>query len=91
MGRQTRVRETATVSVSLAFLDGGFAMPRGSKSAYTGKQKRKAEHIEESYRRRGIDKMKPPRARGLRSTRRMGRQARWQRQSADRAWRSRTR
>ena len=48
MGRQMRVRETATVSVSLAFLDGGFAMPRGSKSAYTGKQKRKAEHIEES-------------------------------------------
>ena len=56
MGRQTRVRETATVSVSLAFLDGGFAMPRGSKSAYTDKQQRKAEHIEESYRRRGVDK-----------------------------------
>lgn len=29
-------------------------MPRGDKSAYTAKQKRKAEHIEESYEQRGI-------------------------------------
>ena len=29
-------------------------MPRGDKSAYTGKQKRKAEHIEESYEDRGL-------------------------------------
>jgi hypothetical protein len=28
-------------------------MPRGDKSAYTDKQKRKAEHIEESYQARG--------------------------------------
>jgi plasmid stabilization system protein ParE len=28
-------------------------MPRGDKSAYTDKQKRKAEHIEEGYERRG--------------------------------------
>ncbi len=28
-------------------------MPQGDKSAYTQKQKRKAEHIEESYRERG--------------------------------------
>jgi plasmid stabilization system protein ParE len=28
-------------------------MPRGDKSAYTGKQKRQAKHIEESYRERG--------------------------------------
>jgi len=28
-------------------------MPQGDKSAYTDKQKRKAEHIEESYRARG--------------------------------------
>jgi plasmid stabilization system protein ParE len=28
-------------------------MPRGSKAAYTAKQKRKAEHIEEGYERRG--------------------------------------
>jgi plasmid stabilization system protein ParE len=29
-------------------------MPRGSKSKYTDKQKRQAEHIEDSYRKRGI-------------------------------------
>lgn len=29
-------------------------MPRGDKSAYTDKQKRQAEHIEESYRERGV-------------------------------------
>ncbi len=29
-------------------------MPRGDKSSYTGKQKRKAEHIEEGYERRGV-------------------------------------
>ena len=29
-------------------------MPRGDKSAYTDKQKRKAEHIEESYEERGM-------------------------------------
>lgn len=31
-------------------------MPRGDKNAYTGKQKRKAEHIEESYEDRGVPK-----------------------------------
>ena len=29
-------------------------MPRGDKSAYTDKQKRKAEHIEKGYERRGV-------------------------------------
>ncbi len=29
-------------------------MPRGDKSKYTGKQKRKAEHIAESYEERGV-------------------------------------
>lgn len=29
-------------------------MPRGDKSSYTDKQKRKAEHIEESYKERGV-------------------------------------
>jgi hypothetical protein len=29
-------------------------MPRGSKSSYTGKQKRKASHIESGYRKRGV-------------------------------------
>ena len=31
-------------------------MPRGDKSKYTSKQKRKAEHIEEGYRERGVKK-----------------------------------
>lgn len=31
-------------------------MPRGDKSSYTGKQKRKAEHIEEGYEKRGVGK-----------------------------------
>ena len=31
-------------------------MPQGDKSSYTGKQKRKAEHIEESYEKRGVGK-----------------------------------
>jgi plasmid stabilization system protein ParE len=30
-------------------------MPRGDKSKYTAKQKRKAEHIEDSYEARGLD------------------------------------
>ena len=30
-------------------------MPRGDKSSYTDKQKRKAEHIEEGYEERGVD------------------------------------
>ena len=29
-------------------------MPRGDKSSYTDKQKRKAQHIEEGYRERGV-------------------------------------
>jgi plasmid stabilization system protein ParE len=29
-------------------------MPRGDKSSYTDKQKRQAEHIEESYEKRGL-------------------------------------
>jgi plasmid stabilization system protein ParE len=31
-------------------------MPRGDKSAYTQKQKRKAQHIEEGYEERGVPK-----------------------------------
>lgn len=31
-------------------------MPRGSKSSYTKKQKRKAEHIEKGYEKRGTSK-----------------------------------
>jgi plasmid stabilization system protein ParE len=32
------------------------SMPRGDKGAYTSKQKRKAEHIEEGYEKRGVSK-----------------------------------
>lgn len=31
-------------------------MPKGDKDAYTDKQKRKAEHIEDSYEERGVSK-----------------------------------
>lgn len=31
-------------------------MPRGDKSAYSSKQKRQAEHIEEGYERRGVSR-----------------------------------
>jgi plasmid stabilization system protein ParE len=31
-------------------------MPRGDKSSYSAKQKRKAEHIEEGYEKRGVKK-----------------------------------
>ena len=31
-------------------------MPRGDKSSYTDKQKRKAEHIEEGYEKRGVSR-----------------------------------
>ena len=31
-------------------------MPRGDKSSYTNKQKRKAEHIEDGYEKRGVPK-----------------------------------
>lgn len=31
-------------------------MPQGDKSAYTGKQKRKAQHIEQGYAERGVPK-----------------------------------
>jgi len=33
-----------------------MTMPRGDKSSYSSRQKRKAEHIEEGYERRGISK-----------------------------------
>ena len=31
-------------------------MPRGDKSSYTGKQQRRAQHIEEGYEKRGVSK-----------------------------------
>jgi hypothetical protein len=34
--------------------EGGRIMPRGDKSSYTSKQKRKARHIEKGYEKRGV-------------------------------------
>jgi plasmid stabilization system protein ParE len=36
--------------------EGAGQMPQGDKSAYTDKQKRQAEHIEEGYEDRGVSK-----------------------------------
>ena len=36
-------------------------MPKGDKSAYTDKQKRQVEHIEEGYEKRGVPKKKAER------------------------------
>ena len=36
-------------------------MPRGDKSSYTGKQRRKADHIEEGYEKRGVGKQEAER------------------------------
>ncbi|WP_024275471.1 hypothetical protein [Hyphomicrobium sp. 802] len=36
-------------------------MPRGDKASYTTKQKRKAEHIEEGYEKRGVGKLEAER------------------------------
>src|SRR5688572_10750565 len=40
---------------------GGLIMPRGDKSAYTDKQKRQAEHIEEGYEERGVSEQEAER------------------------------
>lgn len=41
-------------------------MPRGSKDKYTAEQKRKAEHIEDSYESKGVSRRKPKHAPGPR-------------------------
>jgi hypothetical protein len=41
---------------SMNQLQPGGKMPQGDKSSYTSKQKRKAEHIEEGYEKRGVSK-----------------------------------
>src|SRR5690606_30470663 len=40
--------------VSKGFVPGVTPMPRGSKDKYTANQKRKAEHIEDSYKAKGV-------------------------------------
>jgi plasmid stabilization system protein ParE len=46
-------KKTQTGKISRNFLRGN-AMPRGDKDKYTDKQKRQAEHIEESYEEKGV-------------------------------------
>lgn len=46
-------------------------MPRGSKSKYTGKQKRTAAHIEDSYVERGVKRAKQRVGHGPRLTNKM--------------------
>ena len=53
-------------------------MPRGDKSKYTDKQEGKAEHIEESYEKRGVPKKEAEARVGD------GQQGRWRRQEARR-------
>jgi plasmid stabilization system protein ParE len=40
--------------IGTSYLIRSLVMPRGDKSKYTDKQKRKAEHIEEGYKERGV-------------------------------------
>jgi plasmid stabilization system protein ParE len=43
-------------SKAILLKGGVLKMPRGDKGAYTDKQKRQAEHIEEGYEDRGVSK-----------------------------------
>src|SRR5437667_12364990 len=47
-------RTVVPLSTTSSISDRERIMPRGDKSAYTDKQKRKAEHIEEGYEKRDV-------------------------------------
>ena len=49
-------RSGGSVGISVESRSKESVMPRGDKSSYTGKQKRKAEHIEEGYEKRGVSR-----------------------------------
>jgi plasmid stabilization system protein ParE len=55
-----RIGFMGTIVASGGFLAGSFSgvssMPRGDKSSYTDKQKRKAQHIKDGYVKRGVAK-----------------------------------
>src|SRR5918994_3680 len=51
-----RVRKCGTKFAAVAVNKEGLAMPRGDKSKYTDKQKRKAEHIADGYEDSGVSK-----------------------------------
>jgi hypothetical protein len=44
------------ITLCIDFRNRRIAMPRGDKSAYTDKQKRQVQHIEEGYEQRGVPK-----------------------------------
>jgi hypothetical protein len=48
------VRRAAPILANLRLSKGGLIMPRGDKRAYTDKQKRQAEHIEQGYEKKGV-------------------------------------
>jgi plasmid stabilization system protein ParE len=50
------MRDKSTNVSRFVLLRNGGIMARGSKSKYSSKQKRKAEHIEEGYEKRGTSK-----------------------------------
>jgi plasmid stabilization system protein ParE len=54
--RRTVAGGTGERSCRFSIAERRAAMPRGDKDKYTDKQKRKAEHIEESYEERGVSK-----------------------------------
>jgi len=51
---RTRAQRRTVIDGKVHVLSGRAIMARGDKSAYTGKQKRKAQHIEEGYEKRGV-------------------------------------
>jgi plasmid stabilization system protein ParE len=53
-GVRNRACSVAFTARSTVFASRSLHMPRGDKSAYTDKQTRQAEHIEEGYERRGV-------------------------------------
>jgi uncharacterized protein YecE (DUF72 family) len=53
-GSHSELPSHASVGLSAEARTKESRMPRGDKSSYTGKQKRKAQHIEESYEKRGV-------------------------------------
>jgi plasmid stabilization system protein ParE len=63
LGGQGAALKSGIVLAHSAFIGGGrrrypmeTTMPRGDKDSYTDKQKRKAEHIEEGYEKRGTSR-----------------------------------
>src|SRR6185437_159695 len=52
----SRIGDLTVASLTVVIAQGVVEMPRGDKSSYTAKQKRKADHIEEGYEKKGVSK-----------------------------------